>query len=335
MLTGLIRLGRAALAALGLLAAGAALAEAPAGGLKPIVLGLQPTGTASWEIEVIRARDLAAKHGIDLVVKEVADNRAGSVALLAGEVDIVLSDFFWVSIQRAKGTAVSFVPHSLTVGGVLTRPGSGIAGVSDLKGRRIAVAGGPLDKSWLVLQAYYAEKTGGRLADEATVRFGAPPLVNELLQNGEADVALNVWHFNARLKAAGMTEVLSVPAMLAEMGVPPAVPLLGWVFRDEAGTEKPEALAGFLAASFEAKGILAADDAVWEGLRERMRAGTDEALFRQLREDYRKGIVARPSAEAAAAAEKAFALMGRIGGSELTGDRDGLSPGTFWAGYTH
>lgn len=335
MLTGLIRLGQAAVAALGLLAAGAAMGETASGGPKPIVLGLQPTGTASWEIEVIRARDLAAKHGIELVVKEVADNRAGSVALLAGEVDIVLSDFFWVSIQRARGTAVSFVPHSLTVGGVLTRPGSGIAGVADLKGRRIAVAGGPLDKSWLVLQAYYAEKTGGRLADEATVRFGAPPLVNELLQNGDADVALNVWHFNARLKAAGMTEILAVPAMLAEMGVPPSVPLLGWVFRDELGTEKPDALAGFLAASFEAKGILAAEDAVWEGLRGKMRAGTDEGLFRLLREDYRRGIVARSSAEAVAAAEKAFALMGRIGGSELTGDRSALSPGTFWTGYTN
>jgi NitT/TauT family transport system substrate-binding protein len=326
--------GRAAAAGLLVLAAlPLAAAQPPGQALQQIVLGVQPTGTASWELEVIKSRELDHKHGIELVIREVADSRAGTVALQAGEVDIVLSDFFWVSLQRAKGTEVSFVPHSLTVGGVITKPDSGIAGVADLKGRRVGVAGGPLDKSWLVLQAYYAEKTGGSLADEATVRFGAPPLVNELIEQGEIDVALNVWHFNTRLKAKGMVEILSVPAMLSEMQVPPEVPLLGWVFRDSLAAERPDALKGFLDASFAAKKILLESDRVWEKLREKMRAKDDEALFVSLRDDYRKGIVTSYGPKTVEAAAAAFALMGKIGGEELVGDKAELAPGTFWQAY--
>jgi len=298
-----------------------------------LVLGLQESGTVQWEIAAIRAAGLDEKHGVALDIRPLADSRAGQIALQSGAVDVILSDFVWVSVQRGAGTMVTMVPHSLAVGGLVVPAGSAIAGVEDLAGRTIGVAGGPADKSWVVLQAHYASVTGERLAEAASARFGAPPLVNELLGSGGVDAGLNFWHWNARAKAAGMVEVLSVAEMFAALGVAEPPPLLGWTFTEATADARGEALRRFLDASFEAKALLSADDTAWEGLAGMMGAADDPALFAQLREDYRAGIVRGYDPADTQAAEQAFALLARHGGSEVVADQQALAPGTFWGGY--
>lgn len=297
-------------------------------------LGIQESGTAQWEIQTIKALGLDKKHGLDLELRPVADSKAGQIALQSGAVDVILSDFVWVSIQRNQGNMITLVPHSLAVGGVMVDPASGIDSVDDLKGKTIAVGGGPVDKSWITLQAYYASKTGGKLADEVKAEYGAPPLVNELLERGEADAALNFWQWNARAKAAGKVELLSVKQMLAEMGVAEQPPLLGWAFLDTTAQAKPDALKAFLDASFEAKQVLLTDDGQWETLKELMGAAEDENLFRQLRDDYRAGIVTAYDPADIGAAQASFELMAKYGGAELVGEIPTLAEGTFWKGYS-
>jgi NitT/TauT family transport system substrate-binding protein len=311
-------------AALALMIATPALAQ-------PLSLGVQESGTVQWEIETIKALGLDKKHGVELDIRPLADSRAGQIALQAGEVDVILSDFVWVTIQRHQGGSVTMVPHSLAVGGLMVGPDSTITKVEDLKGKTVAVAGGPVDKSWVTLQAYYNSVTGARLVDDVKANYGAPPLVNELLGNGGADAALNFWQWNARSKVAGATELLSVADMLRDLGVSEHPPLLGWTFTDETAAAKHDALVAFLDASFEAKDVLLHDDAVWEGLKSIMGAADDEALFKQLRDDYRAGIV---STYDPAHTEPAFALMAKFGGSDLVGDAQTLDPGTFWQGFS-
>lgn len=310
------------------------LAAAPAAAQQKLTIGVQESGTVQWEIQTIKALGLDARHGLELDVRALADSRAGQIALQAGEVDVILSDFVWVSIQRNQGNAVTMVPHSLAVGGVILAPDSGIANVRDLKGKTIAVAGGPVDKSWVVLQAYYNKLTGAALVDDATANYGAPPLVNELLAAGRVDAGLNFWHWNARAKAAGLTELISVADMLIELGVTEQPPLLGWTFTDATAQAKPAAITAFLDASFDAKAVLLADDTTWDNLRELMGATEDAALFNQLRDDYRAGIVTHFKPDEMGAAAEAFALMAKFGGSDLVGETDTLAPGTFWRGYS-
>lgn len=298
-----------------------------------IVVGVQATGTAQWEMQVIKERKLDEKYGVNLILKDVADSRAGQVALQAGEVDIILSDFVWTAIQRAQGNMVTIVPHSLAVGGVMVAPDSGITSVDDLVGKTVGIAGGPVDKSWIVLQAYYAQNHSDRLADQITARFGAPPLINELLTSGEIDASLNFWHFNARMKAAGMTELKSVASMMADMGATTQPPLLGWVFTDETAADKHDAVMGFLEASFAAKHLLLTSDSIWEKLKDRMRAADDPVLFKALQQDYRAGIIQHYTDDTVKAAADSFALMAEFGGADLVGDTTSLPDGTFWDGF--
>lgn len=131
------------------------------------------------------------KNGVKLKIRRVADSKAAQGALQAGEVDVILTDFVWTSLQRNRGADFTFAPHSLAVGGLMAMPGGKVKSVADLKGLTLAAAGGPVDKSYVMLQAYYNAKTGGDRTKDVTVNFGAPPLVNEQLSVGMADASLN------------------------------------------------------------------------------------------------------------------------------------------------
>ncbi|RYG55691.1 MAG: ABC transporter substrate-binding protein, partial [Alphaproteobacteria bacterium] len=175
-------------------------------GTKNITVAVQATGTVKWELAAMQALGVLKKHNLVLDIREVADSKAGQIALQAKEADIILSDFVWVALQRHQGNMVSFVSHSLTVGGLVVDPAAGIASIADLKGKTLAVSGSPVDKSFVILSAEYNKLTGGSLTDDADVKFGAPPLVNELLTTGQAQAALNLWNWNSRAKLAGKTE---------------------------------------------------------------------------------------------------------------------------------
>lgn len=301
--------------------------------LPTLTVGVQESGTVQWEIETIKSLGLDTAHGVHLDIRPLADSRAGQIALQTGTVDVILSDFVWVAAQRNDGNLVTMVPHSLAVGGVIVPADSTITDIAGLKGKTIGVGGGPADKSWIILQAYFANKTGKTLSEVVDASFGAPPLINELLHTGSVDAGLNFWQWNARAKAAGLHELLSVKEMLADLGIAEPLPLLGWTFTEATADLKHDALVRFLDASFDAKEVLLTDDGAWDGLKTLMGAEDDPALFAQLREDYRAGIVTEYDPDDTSAAQKTFALLAKFGGREVVGANEELLPGTFWPGY--
>ena len=111
-------------------------------------------GSLSWLLETMRAEGLAEKAGVNVVVVEVATNQAGPVALLSGEADVIVSDWPWALRQRAMGEHVKFAPYSSALGAVMVAQNSPIKKLADLKGKKLGVAGGAIDKSWLLLRAY-------------------------------------------------------------------------------------------------------------------------------------------------------------------------------------
>lgn len=301
--------------------------------LVPVRVGVLEFGTVNWELKIIQSAGLAKKHGIDLQVVPLASSDASTVALQGGAVDMIVSDWIWVTRQRAESNLYTFAPYSNAVGSVMVRADSGIQKVTDLKGKKLGIAGGPYDKTWLLLRAYAQRNLGVDLTQLTQPSYAAPPLLNELMLRGQVDAALNFWHYASRLEVAGMQTLIDMPEILKGLGIEKPIPLIGWVFRDDWAAANSAAVHGFLAASYEAKGILSSSDMAWDQLKPDMRAEND-AVFQVLRTNYRAGIPTCADPDSLAAVAATFKILADTGGEKLVGKSKSLASGTFWPGFS-
>jgi NitT/TauT family transport system substrate-binding protein len=312
------------------LAAGAAFAGRPAraAAAPKVRVGVLKFGTVSWEIDTIRHNKFDAENGIELDIAYFAGEEATNVGLLAGALDIIVSDWLWVSRQRSQGGDLTLVPYSTAVGAIMVKQGSPIRALADLKGKKLGVAGGALDKSWLLIQAMARRDSGIDLSAESDVVYGAPPLLSEKARQGELDAVLNYWHFCARLEAEGFRRLIGVEDAEKALGASGPVSAVGYVFHEKWAGGNPQAVRGFVKASAAAKKLLAKSDEAWLRLAPIMRAEGQE--LERLRDRYREGIPTRPPAEDAEDAAKLYEVLAGIGGEKLVGKARRMAPGTFW-----
>jgi NitT/TauT family transport system substrate-binding protein len=326
------RASRRTLAVLALAVAWAA-AAAQAADLGTMKVGVLKFGTVNWELDVIKAHGLDAKEGFTLEVQPFGANDAADVALMGGAVDAIVEDWLFVSRQRAAGVPLTFIPYSSNVGAVMVGSDSGITSVADLKSKKLGVAGGPLDKGWLMLQAYAKRSAGMDLASEVEPVYGAPPLLTEKLKSGELDAVLNYWHFGARLEADGYRRLIGIGEVQEALGVPASVPQLGYVFKEGWADENPGLVEAFARASRAAKEIMKTSDEEWRRLMPATRAEDDAELDAYMRR-YREGIVEHWGEQQQADAAKLYAVLAELGGEKLVGSATELAPGTFWPGVS-
>ncbi len=285
------------------------------------------TGTVNWELSTIQRFGFDRAHGFVLEVMPFADNAATQIAVAGGAADVAVADWIWVARQRAAGKPFLVVPYSRAVGALLVSQDSAARDLSDLAGGKIAIAGGPLDKSWLILRAYAAQAYDMDLKAATEQVYGAPPLIYKTAVGGDYAGAINFWHFLAKMKAAGMRELITVSDAAEALGLDPDVPLLGYYMDEGLLEAHPDLAQALYDASRDAKDRLAGDLQAWEALRPQMNAAS-EAEFDQLRADWLAGTPARGPVDGAEAA-KLLALMGDLGGAELVGAAVDLPEGLF------
>lgn len=322
-----------AMIAAGVLAGPARIARAarPAPSLK---LGILQFGTAAWEIAAMRALGFDHANGISLDVQRFATNDAGRIAFQAGAVDAIVTDLFWAARVRADGRALAFLPFSAAEGAVMVPQASPIATIADLAGKRLGVAGGPLDKSWLLLKARAQEAAGLDLASAAMPAFAAPPLLAAKLEAGELDAALLYWTFCARLAPKGFRRLVDVDDLVRALGVPRPPALVGYVFDGTLAARDGALIDAFAAASRSTKAALAsADPAVsdpaWAAARPLMQA-QDEATFQALKRGFIAGVPQGPLTEERTAAAALFAVLVRLGGERFAGAAPRLPDDLYW-----
>ncbi|RUT90500.1 ABC transporter substrate-binding protein, partial [Mesorhizobium sp. M7A.T.Ca.US.000.02.2.1] len=280
---------------LAVLGTAAVLATRPIVAAARIRLGVLKFGTVSWELDTLRRHKFDAANGIDLEIIDFAGEDATNVAMLAGAIDMIVSDWLWVSRQRSEGGDLTLTPYSTSVGAIMVKEDSPIRTVADLEDKKIGVAGGPLDKSWLLIQALSRRDLGVDLSATSDIVFGAPPLISEKAIQGELDAVLNFWHFCARLEANGFRRLIGVNDAAKALGALGPVSALGYVFHDQWANENPDAVRGFVRASAQAKDLLARSDDEWLRLAPIIRAEGKE--LEKLRDRYRQGIPRRSVAE--------------------------------------
>lgn len=301
-----------------------AMAQAPS-----LRLGILQFGTVQWIADVIRRHHLDTAHGLTMTTGLLANTDAGRVALMAGADDVIVSDWMFAAAQRAAGTKLCFAPFSNALGGIMVRADAPIHALADLKGRTLGVAGGPFDKSWLVVQAAARQTAGIDLASVTRIVYGAPPLLDAKLQQGEFDAVLTFWNFAARLEAAGCREAISVADCAEKLGLPPQLSLVGFVFRQDWAENNRATIDGFLDAADQAEHLLATSDVEWQRIRPLMDAPND-ALFASLRRRFIAGVAELPAESRQATAERVFAILYKTGGRQATAGLSALPDGIFW-----
>ena len=299
-----------------------------AGGPDKLRLGVQSTGTLAWELAVARAYGLDKEANIDIETRELATTEAGKIALIGGAADMIVSDWLWVARERGLRAKLLFYPHSTALGAVMAKDPAGPWKASDLSGKKIGVAGGSLDKSWLMLQAW-ALRQGVDIKTQTGAAFAAPPLLAEKLSQGELDAALVFWPFAARLQAKGFYRVIDMAAIERDLGAKGPVVVTGYVFSEEFGARNAAMLKRFFAMMAKAKTLIAENDEAFAKIAP-LTGASDPATLDALRQYYRQGIPSRPLAEEMADAAAIYTILASIGGPQLVGAATELDPDMFY-----
>ncbi|KQO56109.1 ABC transporter substrate-binding protein [Methylobacterium sp. SD274] len=307
------------------------MAGAVAAASASVRVGSLPFGTVSWEAAIIKARGLDTANGFTLDVVKLAGNDAARIAFLGGQVDTIVGDLLWAARLGNEGRAMRFIPYSTTEGSLMVPPGSSIAGLKDLVGKRLGIAGGPLDKNWLLLKAQAKDAAGIDLESQAQIAYGAPPLLALKLEQGELDAALLYWTYCARLEPKGFRRIIGSDDIMRAFGATGSIALIGYLFEGSTVSGKAEAIAGFARASRTAKEMLANDPSAWEVVRPLMSAD-DEPTFEALKRDFLAGIPRRPIATERGDGERLFGVLSKLGGERLVGAGTTLPPGLYFDG---
>lgn len=292
-------------------------------------VGVLVFGSVQWVASTILRHHLDRSHGFDLRLVKLANNDTARIALLGGSADIVVSDWLFVAAERARGIKLRFAAFSSATGAVVLGRHTVAHSLKDLAGKRLGVAGGPYDKSWMIIRAAARRKYGVDLARAASIAYGAPPLLNGKLEQGGLDAVLTYWNYAAALEVDGFQPLISVSDCAATLGLPPHPPILGYVFHGAWAAKDRQLVDGFLAAARQAESILLHSDAEWNAVRPLMHA-PNERLFVLLRERFRAGIVSVDATAEEKTADRLFAIIRAEGGSSATGGLDRMPSGVFW-----
>jgi len=293
-----------------------------------IRLAIQKTGTLAWELDVMRAHGLDRQAGFTIETTELASPEAGKIALRGGSADMIVGDWLWVSRERDLGAKLVFYPYSSALGAVMVPANSPIKGLADLKGKTLAVAGGPIDKSWLLLQGA-AKQNGVDLARQAKIVYGAPALLTAKMQQGSMDAMLNYWNFCARLEAKGFRRVIGIDELMPKFGIKGPLSMVGYVLNESWVAAHRQTVDRFLEAARKAKDILLKSDAEWDRIAP-LTGAADAATLKVYRDRYREGIPRRPVAAEESDARVLYHVLAALGGPALVGQGKELAPGTFY-----
>lgn len=294
-------------------------------------IGTLAFGTVDWELSAMRRLGIDRVNGLQVDSVKLATNDACRLAFIGNSVDTIVSDIFWAARMRTDGHNIAFLPFSASEGAVMVPANSPVHDVSGLANRRLGIAGGSLDKSWLLLRAFARQRAQIDLNAAATLAFGAPPLLSGKLEAGELDAALLYWNFCARLEAKGYREIVNVKEMARDFGIEGPIAFLGYVFDRDRPSSNAALIARFADASSQTKRALASQNAIWNAIRPLMQA-SDDAGFEALKRGFITGIPRRSVAQESADATKLYAFLAAQGGDRIVGQADSLPQDLYWTG---
>ena len=293
-----------------------------------IKIGVLAFGTVNWELEVLKHNNFDKKYGIEVEVVKLASKNAVSIALQSNSVDVIVNDWIWVNRQKASNKDISFYPYSKAVGALYVNDEE-INSILDLQDKKLGIAGGSVDKTWLLFRAYSKKMYDKDLKNMLEPVFAAPPILYKKMLDKSLSAAINFWHFNAKLDSKKMKRLLGVKEILNEFNINSDIPLIGWTFNSDYGRKNMKTINSFLQASYETKKLLSTSSEEWIRIKPLMKV-KNEKMFEALKNGYINGTVKNFNKEHIESSKKVFDILYNEGGEKLVGKSKFLDEKIFW-----
>ncbi|HZJ08476.1 MAG TPA: PhnD/SsuA/transferrin family substrate-binding protein [Trueperaceae bacterium] len=282
---------------------------------------MEAVGTFSWIVHAMDYFGTDEANGITVIGTPYASKQATEIALRSGEADVKVDDFLGPVLLRDAGIQVSGIyPYATAIGALVVPVDSEIQSVEDLRGATIA-AGSLRDKSLLILRALTISEYGFDPQKDGEVVSAAPPLMMELTASGEVDASLPLWHWVARMEAAGVgREIVSVAGMLEQLGLPGDLPNLVIVARDDLPDELKTAFIATLQDTIDAMLAAPVDDPFWQTiLDEELYSLPDPSQFPQVIERWKLGTTSNWTKESVDGLVAIVDRLVELAGAEVVG----------------
>jgi len=247
------------------------------------------TGGERILLATMAAAGLDARHGFKLVTRPYGGEEEARRALLAGDVDIIMTDWLWAARQRAGGTDVACVAASIAPAAIMVPHDSQITAIADLVNRRIGIGHDSGNPTWLMIRA--AALSASRINLDLTARtFGPLPGLASQLRAGAIDALVADGPDATQLGRQGYIRLIGSDGLARGFGVDGQIPTAVWAFRDAGMTRRPTILSAFFTASRAASHLLASDAKTWVPLTN-LYPGADAAMLAGLRAAHAEGEV--------------------------------------------
>ncbi|PRO70976.1 ABC transporter substrate-binding protein [Alteromonas alba] len=303
---------------------------ARAADLPEIRVGVLKYGTLNWELDLAEAKQLPEQYGFKLTRVALGSPQALSVALQGGAVDMIVGDWLWAARQFDEGRLYHFYPYSTAAGELVVDAKANASDMGDLQGKTIGFAGGKGNKNWLLYSAYAKQHFNFDLDQQATIKFAAPPMLNQLMLRDQLDAVVNFWHYAAELKTHNKRSLLTMDEVLASWQIGAEVPVIGWLFKQDWASRNKALIDQFFAMSFDTRALMDTDDNVWQlipSFTNKYSEGARPVLI----EHYRRGIPTRFDENITTDLQKLFRVLKQNEGTtRVTGSLESLPQSLFW-----
>jgi ABC-type nitrate/sulfonate/bicarbonate transport system substrate-binding protein len=244
-----------------------AATEEEATALIPVRIGSIAGASQSYIPILLQEHGIGEKYGFAVEITPLTGTGQQWTGMRAGEFDLSSGSVLDLLRQRQGGLEVRAIRgFSRFNNPIVTLADAPYESFEDLAGLRIGTPNTAL-LDWMIIRAVGVEAHGIDLEVDAEAINASPPLISELLAQGELDAAFHFKTFTIDPVAEGtLKQIIDIPQLMSEGGFDPDAFYLTYNLAESWRQQYPDAVPLLIAAMDEAVEVLMTDDSVWPDL---------------------------------------------------------------------